>query len=78
MPRYDFRCEECATVFEVERRMSQASAPAICPQCGGERTNKLLALVSFVAGGGTATAQGSQPVASGGGCCGGACGCGGH
>jgi hypothetical protein len=50
--------------------MSEASAPATCPQ-GHDDTVKLL---STVAVGGRASA-GGQPA--GGGCCGGACGCGG-
>jgi hypothetical protein len=51
--------------------MSEASAPAMCPQ-GHDDTVKLL---SAVAVGGRAS-QGSQPRSGGGGCCGGACGCG--
>jgi hypothetical protein len=50
--------------------MSEASAPASCPQ-GHDDTVKLL---STVAVGGRASAGGSP--APGGGCCGGACGCG--
>jgi hypothetical protein len=49
--------------------MSEASDPALCPQ-GHDDTVKLL---STVAVGGRAT--GSQ-APRGGGCCGGACGCG--
>jgi hypothetical protein len=49
--------------------MSEAAAPATCPQ-GHDDTVKLL---STVAVGGRASAAG-QP-GSGGGCCGGACGC---
>ncbi len=49
--------------------MAEASAPVTCP-AGHDDTVKLL---STVAVGGTATA----PRPSGGGCCGGACGCGG-
>jgi hypothetical protein len=51
--------------------MSEASAPASCPQGHGD-TVKLL---STVAVGGRASSTG-QPRAGGGGCCGGACGCG--
>jgi hypothetical protein len=51
--------------------MSEASAPATCPE-GHDDTVKLL---SAVAVGGRAGSAG-QPRAGGGGCCGGACGCG--
>jgi hypothetical protein len=50
--------------------MSEASAPAACPQ-GHDDTVKLL---STVAVGGRAS-SGGQPRGGGGGCCGGACGC---
>jgi hypothetical protein len=53
--------------------MSQSSAPAACPD-GHDDTVKLL---STVAVGGRAGAQPSAPRGNGGGgCCGGACGCG--
>jgi hypothetical protein len=53
--------------------MAQSSDPGICPQ-GHDDTVKLLSTVSV---GGRASAGGkAAPGASGGGCCGGACGCG--
>ncbi|HEY3008279.1 MAG TPA: zinc ribbon domain-containing protein [Micromonosporaceae bacterium] len=78
MPRYEFRCRACGDTFEVNRPMSESSAPASCPQ-GHDDTVKLL---STVAVGGRAGASDAGPMAStagptpsGGGCCGGACGC---
>jgi putative FmdB family regulatory protein len=71
MPRYDFRCRECAQTFEVSRPMKAAGDPAPCP-AGHRDTVKLL---STVAVGGRAGA-GPAPAGGGGGCCGGACGCG--
>jgi putative FmdB family regulatory protein len=70
VPRYEYRCRACGDTFEQTRPMSEASAPAACPQ-GHDDTVKLL---SAVAVGGRAS-QGGQPRAVGG-CCGGACGCG--
>ncbi|HXW44394.1 MAG TPA: zinc ribbon domain-containing protein [Streptosporangiaceae bacterium] len=70
MPRYEYRCRACGDTFEQTRPMSQASDPATCPQ-GHDDTVKLL---STVAVGGRAGSA-SRPTA-GGGCCGGACGCG--
>lgn len=54
--------------------MSEASAPIDCPS-GHSDTVKLF---SMVAVGGLASAKGavSRSASSGGGCCGGACGCG--
>jgi putative FmdB family regulatory protein len=70
MPRYEYRCRACGDTFELNRPMSESSAPAACPQ-GHDDTVKLL---STVAVGGRA---GEVPAGGGGGCCGGACGCGG-
>ncbi|MEJ3657076.1 zinc ribbon domain-containing protein [Actinomycetes bacterium KLBMP 9759] len=67
MPRYEFRCRECAQTFEVSRPMKASGEPARCPE-GHADTVKLL---STVAVGGR---SGGAP-AGGGGCCGGACGC---
>jgi len=74
VPRYEFRCRACASVggiatFDVTRPMSAASEPATCP-VGHEDTVKLLSTVAM-----TGMAAAAAPRA-GGGCCGGACGCG--
>jgi putative FmdB family regulatory protein len=70
VPRYEYRCRACGDTFELNRPMSQSSAPCTCPQ-GHDDTVKLL---STVAVSGVASAVGQRPA--GGGCCGGACGCG--
>ena len=72
MPRYEYRCRACGSTFEVTRPMSESSAPCACPD-GHDDTVKLLSTVAV--GGRSAGAGASAP--SGGGCCGGACGCGG-
>ena len=66
MPRYEYRCRTCEDTFEVSRPMAQSAAPAACP-AGHPDTVRLL---STVAMSGTAAA-----APSGGGCCGGSCGC---
>ena len=73
MPRYEYRCRACGDTFEVSRPMAQASAPCTCPQ-GHDDTVKLLSTVSV---GGRASAGGAATPGPSGGCCGGACGCGG-
>jgi hypothetical protein len=52
--------------------MSESAAPAACPQ-GHEDTVKLL---STVAVGGLSAGSAAPRSTGGGGCCGGACGCG--
>lgn len=74
MPRYDFRCRECADTFTVTRPMAQAGDPAECPAGHGD-TVKLLTTVAV--GGLAGSGRAPAPVGGGGGgCCGGGCGCG--
>lgn len=71
VPRYDFRCRECSTTFEVDRPMSAAGDPAPCP-AGHADTVKLLNAVAL----GGRIGAGRAPVPAGpagGGCCGGGC-----
>ena len=76
MPRYEFRCRACGDTFEVNRPMSEAAAPADCPS-GHPDTVKLLSTVALTGRGpGGAPAGPARPAGpSGGGCCGGGCGC---
>jgi len=76
MPRYEYRCRACGDTFELTRTMSEANAPTPCP-AGHDDTVKLLSTVALTGrgGGGGLPAPGPGPSA-GGGCCGGACGCG--
>jgi putative FmdB family regulatory protein len=77
MPRYEYRCRACGSTFEVTRPMSESSAPCACP-AGHDDTVKLLSTVAV--GGLSSSAGPSAPgrfTGSGGGCCGGSCGCGG-
>jgi putative FmdB family regulatory protein len=73
VPRYEYRCRACGDTFELNRPMSESSAPCTCPQ-GHDDTVKLL---STVAVGGLSGRTSSGGGGGGGGCCGGACGCGG-
>ncbi|ONI85273.1 FmdB family transcriptional regulator [Actinosynnema sp. ALI-1.44] len=66
MPTYEFKCRDCADTFEINRPMSESSAPAACPS-GHTDTVKLLTMAGL--------AGASAPVGGGGGggCCGGGC-----
>ncbi|MFC5996628.1 zinc ribbon domain-containing protein [Pseudonocardia hispaniensis] len=74
MPRYEFRCRECDTTFEVNRPMSAAGDPAQCPG-GHDDTVKLLSTVALAGAAGRGRPA-PVPAAPMGGCCGGGCGCG--
>ncbi len=40
MPKYDYNCRNCNSVFEEVRSMFQLQLPAICPMCGAETTER--------------------------------------
>lgn len=75
MPRYEFRCRECSSTFEVDRPMAAASEPAACPH-GHDDTVKLLSTISLGGRSGGGARPAPVPAGGGGGCCGGGC-CGG-
>ncbi|GAA4415359.1 zinc ribbon domain-containing protein [Actinokineospora soli] len=64
MPTYEFRCRECGGTFDVKRPMSEANAPAPCPE-GHADTVKLLRMAGL-------SGSAAAPAPSGG-CCGGGC-----
>jgi putative FmdB family regulatory protein len=68
MPTYAYRCRECTETFELNRPMSESSAPASCPE-GHADTVKLLTTVALTG----SAAQTPAPQPAGGGCCGGGC-----
>ncbi len=49
MPIYEFRCSQCATVFEVTRPRGEAGDPAYCPDDGrkGQRVWNSSAIGAF-------------------------------
>jgi putative FmdB family regulatory protein len=70
VPRYEFRCRACGDTFQLTRPMSQSGDPARCPR-GHDDTVKLLTTVGI-----SGLSSSGGPAPAGGGCCGGACGCG--
>jgi putative FmdB family regulatory protein len=73
MALYEFRCRTCDQRFEVRRPMTDAAAPAPCPD-GHADTVRLLSTFATI---GHAPDRMPSTVGGGGGggCCGGACGC---
>jgi putative FmdB family regulatory protein len=69
MPIYEYVCMQCESHFEELVRMGEE---ADCPDCGSADVRRQ---VSVFAAHGSAEAP-SLRGASGGGCCGGSCGCG--
>jgi len=44
MPIYEYRCEECGTVFEKFVRSVSAEFKVVCPKCGSENCHKNITL----------------------------------
>ncbi|MFY9807651.1 MAG: zinc ribbon domain-containing protein [Pseudonocardiaceae bacterium] len=74
MPRYEFRCRECSTTFELSRPMTASRDAAQCPS-GHDDTVRLLSTValSSSAPSGAGSRQPQRAAAPAGGCCGGGC-----
>ncbi|MBA2472232.1 MAG: FmdB family transcriptional regulator [Pseudonocardiales bacterium] len=72
MPRYEFRCRECSTTFELSRPMTASRDPARCPG-GHEDTVRLLSTVALSSAAPSPTSQPRRAAAPAGGCCGGGC-----
>lgn len=65
MPVYEYRCAECASIFEKLVALStEGDHVTLCPDCGG-RADKQFSTFAAV----------GVKSASGGGCCGGGGGC---
>jgi putative FmdB family regulatory protein len=75
MATYEFRCRACGATFEERRAMADADAPATCPD-GHRDTTRLLSVFASTSGSAASGPAPSAPSMGGGGCCGGACGCG--
>lgn len=73
MPLYEFRCQECGTVFEVHATIREKSAglKLECPECQGTEIMQVLRapMLSRVGVGGGGGGFGCGPGA-GPGCCG--------
>jgi putative FmdB family regulatory protein len=71
MPLYEYFCPSCQRVFETLRPAKDADAPVSCPSCEHASSQRILSLFANS----VKTNGDASPVAMGGGCCGGACGC---
>jgi putative FmdB family regulatory protein len=67
MPIYEYRCRACSGDFE--KYVATAGAAVVCPRCQSERVMRKLSVF------GLRTDMPAAPAMSGGGCCGGGCGC---
>jgi putative FmdB family regulatory protein len=73
MAIYEYYCPTCKERFEQRRPMSEATVETTCR--AGHRAARTISAFALSRGG-ASTAVADAPAASGGGCCGGSCGCG--
>jgi putative FmdB family regulatory protein len=75
VPIYEYRCESCQQKFDVLTSFAERERKHACPSCESSTTRVMVS--SFAAIGGEGEFTSTLPMAgSGGGCCGGSCGCG--
>jgi putative FmdB family regulatory protein len=72
MPIYEYRCETCSGTFERLVPFAERESAQSCPSCASEKTGVLVSSFAAVSSG---SEMGTAEF-SGGGCCGGGCGCG--
>jgi putative FmdB family regulatory protein len=75
MALYEYVCHDCQASFELRRTMGDADRSVTCPS-GHRDVRRKLSVFASVGAMADAGAGQPGPRSSGGGCCGGACGCG--
>ncbi|MEM9296127.1 MAG: zinc ribbon domain-containing protein [Planctomycetota bacterium] len=66
MPLYEYRCEDCGSLTETIRRMSDADETMACEACGSLATRRVTSV--FTAKSGAARARSSPGPCGPGGC----------
>ncbi len=69
MPIYDYRCEDCGTVYDVFHKVREVEEDIVCPSCHSPRHVRLISAPQFSMG---KSAEQTPPCGDG--CCGGSCG----
>lgn len=64
MPIYEYRCQDCRTIFEEMRSMSRADDPITCSKCGGKESKRIISLVVAHSKGVKSVSGGSTSCAS--------------
>jgi len=60
MPIYEYRCQECKTLFETLVTGAAGTEEVVCKQCGGKNVKKTISAAGFrIAGGGSNSPAGA-------------------
>ncbi len=60
MPIYEYRCQECGSVFSRLQRIGATKEGVRCPKCGSENVERLLSTFASSSSGATSTSTGSS------------------
>lgn len=74
MPIYNFRCDDCETVFDLRATFQEKERglTPVCPQCQGQHAHQLISAGWFIGGrAAPSAAVATAPTCGcgGGGCC---------
>ena len=83
MPVYEYYCAECRSSFDLLMSYAASEADIVCTRCHGTHVRKRFSVFASPRGSASASEYGGYSETggdygddgSGGGCCGGACGC---
>lgn len=73
MPLYEYRCNDCNARFDTLVRTATATEDVTCQACDSANVRRLVS--GFATVGGYDDEYVPRQASSGGGCCGGSCGC---
>ena len=73
MPIYEYRCRGCGKDFE--KYVARAGSAVACPDCDGADVTRKLSVFGMKSDGSLMPSGAMSSMGSGGGCCGGGCGC---
>jgi len=77
LPVYEYRCGDCDKKFELFTPQRMSTEGVVCRTCHSGNVRKLVSTFARVGGGDSEMSAGdAEPMSTGGGCCGGSCGCG--
>ena len=76
MPVYEYRCADCSKKFDVFTPQRMALEGVACRHCHGTNVTKMVSVFASVGAEASDSFAEAPQASSGGGCCGGSCGCG--
>jgi putative FmdB family regulatory protein len=73
MPVYDYRCEQCGSLYDVYHKVREVAEDVLCPDCGSHEHKKLMSVPAAAAVSSSSSNTAADSCGMDGGCCGGAC-----